>query len=595
MSRLSLAFTLAFAFLPRTTAAPPECVAPINTVELAVVPDLAALEKHFGRSQLAKIYTDPSMRAFFDGHGPELLGLFELPDAIGLKWEQVKPLAGGSLASASVPLADRQLGTIVMLDVHGHLPAARTALESAAARATKTGATVRDQSAGGSQVTVWSLPDGPGKRRPVGVVIKDDLLMIADPPETLAPVLSAWGDAKRSLSASLAYQAIRARTAMKSGEPAHLVWFFDPFGWDAATRPPVLTGKKKRAKDVVEVLRQEGFDGIKAVGGSAAFEAGECDVLVRSAIYAPKPYRSALQMLAFRPGTDQAPAAGLPGELAAGLVTRIDPVTAFESFGGIFDELAADGEKGTYKELINDLRDNPKGPRVDLRKDIVGQLGEVVTLLSDCERPLGPSSERAAAIFTLKDEKVVAAAIRRAVEDDPKAKRVDIGGRTVWEIVPDPPATKPGEPAPPPLPNAALCVADGKLYIATQATLLDKLFRPAGQRLAAQADYQRVCRQFERLGDRTACARLFARPDEDLRLTYEMWRQGRLDQATSIYGMVLNGLLPKNPATNTVWHLDGRKLPEYDVVSRHLGPAGLLLFLHDEGWDGIAILLAPGR
>ena len=121
--------------------------------------------------------------------------------------------------------------------------------------------------------------------------------------------------------------------------------------------------------------------------------------------------------------------------MAAGLVARIDPMTAFESFGGIFDQIAADGDKGTYKELIDDLRDNPKGPRVDLRKEIVGQLGEVVTLLSDCQQPLGPTSERAAAVFTVKDERVVAAAIRRAVEDDPKVKRTDVGGRTVWEIV----------------------------------------------------------------------------------------------------------------------------------------------------------------
>jgi hypothetical protein len=266
-------------------------------------------------------------------------------------------------------------------------------------------------------------------------------------------------------------------------------------------------------------------------------------------------------------------------------------MTAFDSFAGIFDEIAADGEKGTYKELIDDLRDNPKGPRVDLRKEIVGQLGDVVTVLTDCERPLGPTSERAAAVFAVKDEKMVAAAIRRAVEDDPKVKRVAVGGRTVWEVMFDPPPTRPGDPPPPPVPNAALCVADGKLYIATQAALLEKLFGPSGQPLAAQVDYQRVCRQYERLGGERACARLFARPDEDLRLTYEMWRTGKLDQATSIYAWGLNGLLPKNPAANTVWSLDGRKLPPFECVGKFLGPAGVLLFVQDEGWDGVAFVL----
>jgi hypothetical protein len=589
MSRSPIAIAAIIAFTAHGAAAPPpERVAPINAAELAIAPDLATLEAHFGRTQIARIFNDPAMRAFFDGAGAELIGLLELPDAIGLKWTDLKAISGGPLASVSVPLPDRLLGTVVMVDVTGHGPAAQAALKAAASKA---GTAIRDQAIGGATVAVWSLPDGQ-KRRPVGVLAKDDLLLIADPPEAIGSVLAAWNDPNRSLASSPGYQAIRARTAMKPGEPTHLTWYFDPFGWDAATRPPVLTGKKKRAKDIMEVLKQEGFDGIRAVGGSVALSAGECDVLVRLAIYAPKPYRAALQMLSFRTGAALGPTTQLPGELAACLVARLDPVMAFESFGGIFDEIAADGEKGAYKELIDDLRDNPKGPRVDLRKEIIGQLGDVVTVLTDCQQPLTPTSERAAAVFTVKDEKVVAAAIRRAVEDDPKVKRTLVSGRMVWEIVSDPLPTKKSEPAPPPAANAALCVADGKFYVATQTSLLESLFRSGGHPpLAAEGDYQRVCRQFDRLGGAAACVRMFARPEEDFRLTYEMWRKGKLEQATSIYAYGLNGIMPKNPATNTIWRLDGQKLPPYDSVSKHLGPAGVLLFAHAEGWDAIAFAL----
>jgi hypothetical protein len=589
MHRIPFSLIAVTIFAARLAAAPPpELVAPFGAAELAVAPNLAALETHFGRTQMARIYNDPSMRGFFDGAGAELIGLFELPDAIGLKWADLKSVSGGPLASVSIPLPGRQLGTVVIVDVTGHHEAVQSALQ--AAKTKQAGIAIRDQVIAGASVAVWSLPDG-AKSRPVGVLIKDDLLLIADPPEAIGPIVTAWGDPKRTLAGSAAYQSIRARTVMKPGEPTHLTWYFDPFGWDGATRPPVLTGKKKRAKDIMEVLKEQGFDGIRAVGGSVAFAAGECDVLVRTAIYAPKPYRAALQMLSFRPASEPTPTVNLPGGLAACVVARLDPMTAFESFGGIFDEIAADGEKGTYKELIDDLRDNPKGPRVDLRKEIVGQVGEVVTIVTDCQQPLTPTSERAAAVFTVKDEKIVAAAIRRAVEDDPKVKRTDIGGRTVWELVSDPPPVKKGEPTPPPAANAALCVADGKFYIATQTSLLETLFRSTAQPLAAHSDYQRVARQFDRFGGGTACVRLFARPEEDFRLTYDMWRKGQLDQATSIYAYGLNGLLPKNPATNTIWGLNGQKLPAYDDVSKHLGPAGVLLFVHPEGWDAIAFAL----
>ncbi len=575
-------------------AAPPERVAPANTVELTVAPDLATLEAHFGRTQFARLYADPAMKAFFNGAGPELFGLFELPDAIGLRWTDLKAISGGPIASISMPLPGQQLGTVVMIDITGHAAEAAADLAAGLTKVRQAGGTSRQQPVDGTTVAVWELPDPSQKRRPIGIVAQNDLLLIADPPEALGPVLAARRNPQASLAESPAYKSVRARTPMKSGETADLVWYFDPFGWDAATRAPLAPGKKKRNKEFVEILRQEGFDGVKAIGGGVAFAAGECDVLVRLAVYAPKPFRSALQMLSFRAGTDLKPMQGLPGELAACLVARLDPMTAFESFAGIFDEIAADGEKGTYKELIDDLRDNPKGPRVDLRKNIVGQLGEVATVLTDCQRPLTATSERAMVIFTVKDEKVVADAIRRALEDDPKVKKTTVAGRTVWEVVSDPPVTKPGQPAPPPEPNAAFCVADGRLFIATQATLVEKSFRAGAASLESEADYQRVCKQFDRLGSGPACVRIFARPAEDLQLTYDMWRKGELDEATSIYAYGLNGVMPKNPSANTVMTLDGRKLPEYERVSKHLGPAGVLLFVHPDGWDGIAVVLPRG-
>jgi hypothetical protein len=577
--------TLALVSTPVTAAPPPERIAPANAVELTVAPNPATLEDHFGRTQFAKLYADPAMKVFFNGAGAELFGLFELPDAIGLHWADLKAISGGPIASISMPLPGQQLGTVIAIDISNHVSQTQRALAAGMAKA------VRKQPVGAQVANVWDLVDEAKKPRPVSVLIKDDSLLIADPPEALARVLAAWGNPQNSLAESPAYKSVRARTAMKPGETADLQWYFDPFGWDAATRPPPVTGKKKKTKEFAEILEQEGFDGVKAIGGGIAFGSGERDLLIRVAVYAPKPYRSALQMLSFRAGNDVKPMPGLPGELAACLVARLDPKTAFDSFGGIFDEIAADGEKGTYKELLDDLRDNPKGPRVDLRKDIVGQLGEVVTVVTDCQRPLTPTSERAMAIFTVKNEKVVADALRRALEDDPKVKKTAVAGRTVWELVSDPPVKKPGQPTPPPEPNAAFCVGDGKLYIATQASLVEKLFQSRATSLDREADYQRVCQQFDQLGGSSACARLFARPDEDLRLTYDMWRKGQLDEATSIYAYGLNGIMPKNPAANTVMTLDGRKLPKYDRVSQHLGPAGILLFVHPGGWDGTAVIL----
>ena len=100
------------------------------------------------------------------------------------------------------------------------------------------------------------------------------------------------------------------------------------------------------------------------------------------------------------------------------------------------------------------------------------------------------------------------------------------------------------------------------------------------QNLESQADFQRVSQACDRLGGQSACVRIIARPEEDFRLTYDLWRRGLIDEAFSIYTKGLTALIPKNPSANTVWRLDGKKLPDYGHVSKALGPFGAMFFLH---------------
>ena len=316
MTRKSFALlTLTIVSAPVAAAPPPERIAPANTIELTVANDLATLETHFARTQFAKLYADPAMTAFFNGAGAELFGLFELPDAIGLKWAGLKQISGRPIASISMPLSGQQLGTVVAIDIAGHADMAKGLVAAGIQNAKRAGAVAHDQSFAGNSGTVLDLPDAGNRRRPVGILFKDERLLIADPPEAIGPILTTWANPQSALAESPAYKSVRSRTAMKPGETADLIWYFDPFGWDAATRPPVVNGKRKRNKEFVEILRQEGFDGVKAIGGAVAFSAAECDLLVRLAVYAPKPYRSCAANAELPPGHRSQADAGLAGRI----------------------------------------------------------------------------------------------------------------------------------------------------------------------------------------------------------------------------------------------------------------------------------------
>src|SRR5262249_32636600 len=152
--------------------------------------------------------------------GPELFGLFELPDAVGIKWASLKQISGGPIASISIALPGQQLGTVVAIDITGHRDVA-TALYVAGVKAlAKAGATDHKRIYIGTAGDVLELSDG-GKKRPVGIVFHDDLLLIANPPDAINSILAA----KQSLADTPAFESIRNRTAMKAGETANLFWY----------------------------------------------------------------------------------------------------------------------------------------------------------------------------------------------------------------------------------------------------------------------------------------------------------------------------------------------------------------------------------
>ena len=58
-------------------------------------------------------------------------------------------------------------------------------------------------------------------------------------------------------------------------------------GYAEAARAATPTEKRHRGKTIVEVIRHQGFGGIKGVGGFVDFAADGCQLVHRTAVYAP--------------------------------------------------------------------------------------------------------------------------------------------------------------------------------------------------------------------------------------------------------------------------------------------------------------------
>ena len=145
------------------------------------------------------------------------------------------------------------------------------------------------------------------------------------------------------------------------------------------------------------------------------------------------------------------------------------------------------------------------------------------------------------------------------------------------------------------LPNAAMTVAHGYLLVTSHLDFLESILsaRPNHDTLGNSIDYQMINRHLQRLGAGNDSFRLFTRTDEEYRGTYEMLRQGKMPESESLLGKLLNRMLgPNEEGVLRKQRLDGKSLPDYQVVRRYLGPAGLFVTTREDGWLVTGIMLS---
>jgi hypothetical protein len=263
---------------------------------------------------------------------------------------------------------------------------------------------------------------------------------------------------------------------------------------------------------------------------------------------------------------------------------------------------------------VQSLEDDPNGPKINLRRDMIAHLGSRATIISDYELPITPDCERMLFAIEAKNDKALAEAIRKSMEPDPSVIKREFEGHVIWEIreaevaAPEidfggavPPTVE--NPGLPPvggfddavleeervLPNSAVTVANGHLYVSTHVDFLEKILHndPERKKLVDDIDYKLVEIELAKLGAKTdeGSFRAFTRTEDAFRPTYELIRQGNMPQSKTMFGTLVNRLLGGGKdAPPREQQIDPEKMPDYELVRRYLGPAGLFVVTEETGW-----------
>lgn len=586
----------------------PETLFPDHTRGFLAISNLPEFREHLQRTQLGQLLQDPALEPFVQDLRAQVETRFDgIRSRLGIRLDELESIVTGGLGIAVLYSdADAQAGLAAVLEIGGKAAETRQVLDRVAREVRNQGGSTAAERIAGKEVTVITFPEDErrGTRRVV-YYLDDERLVAADSTATIEGVLNRInGDSPATLAEQKAFAHIMERCGQDTeGAVPQIRWFIEPFGYTAAVRSAIPPERRKRERRLAESLKAAGFSALQGVGGFVDVAVEPYELIHRTFVYAPGPLEKSAKIFSFPNSIEFAPPKFVPRDLATYVTGYCDVLNAFDNVGPVFDQTIGEGEEGVWQDVLDSLKNDPTGPQFDLRNEFFVHFGRRIVVFSQYELPITPTSERMLVAVEVKDAAAAATALDKMFRHEARFERREHNGRVIWEGLPeekkdlpdlnlegipgvgeaDSPAEKESAPI---FPNASLTVYEGYLLIASHyeylVALLDR--DQARESLERNPDYLTVMEQIEKLGGDEACLKSFSLTEEEYRPTYELIRQGKMPESQTLMARLLNSFLAPEPGKPREQRIDGSKLPDYEVIRRHLGPAGLYGKAEKDGW-----------
>ncbi len=612
--------------------APSDSVLPSTTKGYLSVAQPAKLTSDWEKTQLGQMMDDPTMQPFVDDMKRQLDGKSTIvTERLGITWDDLDGVPAGELSLAIVDQEERPAALVMTIDVAGHAAQAGALISAVEKRLAERGATKKLVNRSGTELHVFDIPAAEGARaqQTVYFVHKDMLCGVDDRQlaETMLQRLDdpSAGESLRSLPAYVATME-RCRREAKGLAP-DVRWFVEPFGLVWAGRTLSTKERNPHDRDLAKILSEQGFDAVQGAGGYVNLLApGGVEILYRTSVYAPPVAGKAndplrwnlgMRMLQMPNVESLAPESWVPRVSANYTSFTLDFQAAYDNVSTLFDALK--NHEGAFETSMRGLEEDAYGPKVNVRREFVENLGQRITIVTAYSVPITVDSERSLFAIEAKDQRALAQALEKWMSNDPNLQRREFNGVAIWERVPpeaavqqlqiEAPGFSPLEMDAPEqtaaeeedrervLPNSASCVALGHLILASDIDFLREVLAGYGQRemLSTSADYLQVAATLDRLAPGPRSMWSFSRTDETYRPTYELIRQGKMPESETMLGKILNNLLTteaeKQEGIPRKQEIDGGNLPSFEMVRRYFGPAGRSMRSERDGWFMTGALL----
>jgi hypothetical protein len=604
---------------------------PSSAKGFVTVPDAKRLEENWERTTVSNVFKEESMQPFVDSLESQLNRRFATTGIrIGLSLTDLRDVCSGEAALAFLqPKDEAQKHAIAALaNVEGNDEEVEALLAKIDKTMEQREAERSEGKIGAVPAIVYEVPTKRGAKKTFSaIVIHHDGMLVATDHVQVAKQIAEnlENPGTNSLSDLTAYkETMRRAEAAAAGVEPDIRWFLEPIAYAELAREYAIR-KKRRRTDVLAAMKNQGFDALRGAGGYVSFATKDFEILQHAYVYAPAikaagdaKYEKAAAMMAFPVQGNHEVEDWIPTSVGSYVSARWGIKESYNHIGGLVDEVA--GEEGFFEDLIDSLENDPNGPQINLEKEIVAHLGERVTVITNTQKPITVSSERFFVAIDLTDAKAMNESLEKALANDPDARRVDYKDHVIWEIVnedeemdiveveiggfgdlegfDDEDFDEEEDDANPLLSNAAISVVKGCFVVSSHLEFVKEIIDTTtdDDGLDDDADYLAMRQALQQIGDGPGVStRLFTRARRELEASYELVRTGKMPDSEGLIGRMLNRFLGANEKDVVrEQQVDGEEMPDYSVISKYIGTAGLYIRTEEDGWyvGGLALQAA---
>lgn len=593
MKRIIAALLLLGVWCVRGASIPAaERLLPADTLGFLTVPNWRLAQTNFSQASLGQLFADPAMKAFKEKFITKLQAarFSALEKELGIKVSDYTDLVQGQLTLAITRNGwtgekDTKPGFLWVIDTRDKSSQLKTNLTDLRKKWVEAGKRLRTDKIRDVEFTTLIVPSPEPARseeasddagsaaakpvKPMELLVgqSESLLILSDSAKDVEKVLALQSG---SSVPALAEQASFAPNARLLRDAAFFAWA------DVKTIMATLSRKRPEARgqapslfgappSIERILQSIGLSGVQtvAINGLSSSEGS----LFNFVINVPETGRKGMVKIFAVDPKDASPPPFVPGDAVKFQRWRIDLQKAWSSLENMMAEISP-ASAGVFKLLL-DSAGKDKDPNFDLRKELLGNLGDDIISYEKAARPGDdPASPPSLTLVGAKNAGQLAASLKAITSIIPpdlaKYSERDFLGRKVYSFTW--PSMGSGKSTP-----IHYAASGGYVALSSDVALVEEYLRSnegTGKSLRETAGLNEAA---QKVGGMSSGFFSFENQNASMRSTFEAAKKDPGALLSSLGTLqALVGLTSSSSQTNGLaeW-LDASKLPAYDVVSKY--------------------------